>query len=97
MFTGEMGAKPAIHQWDSECGKPIKTYKGVKKGVSAIAVSEKNLVASGLDDDHYIYVFDIRTGALIASEKGGRDVIIGMRWVSDNSFVSVGVKHYRVW
>jgi len=97
MFTGEMGAKPAIHQWDSECGKPIKTYKGVKKGVSAIAVSEKNLVASGLDDDHYIYVFDIRTGALVASEKGGRDVIIGMRWVSDNSFVSVGVKHYRVW
>jgi hypothetical protein len=69
----------------------------VKKGVSAIAASDKYMVASGLDDDHYLYVFDVRTGALLASEKGGRDVIIGMRWVGDGSFVSVGVKHYRIW
>lgn len=62
-----MGAKPAIHQWDASCGKPIKTFKGVKKGVSAIAASEKYMVASGLDDDHYLYVFDVRTGALLAS------------------------------
>jgi microtubule-associated protein-like 6 len=97
MFTGEMGAKPAIHQWDASTEKPIKTFKGVKKGVSAIAVCDKYLVASGLDDDHNLFVFDIRTGALMASEKGGRDVIIGMRWVGDSSFVSVGVKHYRLW
>lgn len=97
MFTGEMGAKPVIHQWDSSGGKSIRAYKGVKKGVSAIAVNEKLLVGSGLDDDHYIYVFDIKSGALLASEKGGRDVILGMKWVGESSFVSVGVKHFRLW
>lgn len=66
MFTGEMGAKPAIHQWNAS-GELIKTYKGVKKGVSALAVNDKYLAGSGLDDDHYIYVFDVRSGALIAS------------------------------
>jgi len=35
-------------------------------------VNNKYLVASGLDDDHYVYVFDIESGALVASEKGGR-------------------------
>jgi microtubule-associated protein-like 6 len=96
MFTGEMGAKPIIHQWNKE-GESTKAYKGAKKGVSAIAVNDKYLVGSGLDDDHYIYVFDIKSGALVASEKGGRDVIIGMKWVGDSSFVTVGVKHFKLW
>ena len=96
MFTGEMGAKPVIHQWNSS-GESLRAYKGVKKGVSAIAVNERYLSASGLDDDHYIFVFDIKSGALLASEKGGRDVILGMRWVGESSFVSVGVKHFRLW
>mgnify|MGYP000978848354 CR=1 FL=1 len=58
MFTGEMGAKPVIYRWNSK-GEQLKSYKGVKKGVSAVAVNAKYLVASGLDDDHYIFVFDI--------------------------------------
>lgn len=91
-----MGAKPVIYQWD-ESGEQLKAFKGVKKGVSAIAVCDKYLAASGLDDDHNIFVFNIQTGALLTSEKGGKDVIIGMRWVSDSSFVSVGVKHFRLW
>ena len=37
MFTGEMGAKPIIYQWD-QSGTQIQSYKGVKKGVSAIGV-----------------------------------------------------------
>jgi hypothetical protein len=69
----------------------------VKKGVSSVAVNDKYLVASGLDDDHYLFVFDIKSGGLLASEKGGRDVIIGMKWVGESSFVSVGVKHFKLW
>lgn len=53
-----MGAKPVIYRWNSK-GEQLKSYKGVKKGVSAVAVNAKYLVASGLDDDHYIFVFDI--------------------------------------
>lgn len=51
-----MGAKPVIHQWNSQ-GTSIQKYKGVKKGVSAIGVNEKYVAAAGMDDDHYIYLF----------------------------------------
>ena len=61
-----MGAKPAIYRWNRE-GEQLKCYKAVKKGVSAIAVNGTYLVASGLDDDHYIYVFDVEKAALLAS------------------------------
>lgn len=46
-----MGAKPIIHQW-SKTGESIQRYRGNKKGVSAIAVNEKYMVASSMDDDH---------------------------------------------
>lgn len=72
MFTGEMGAKPTIYMWDKK-GQKQNSFTGTKKGVSALGVNENYLVASGLDDDHYVYVFDIKKGgAPIASEKGGR-------------------------
>lgn len=38
VFTGEMGAKPVIHQWNSK-GEAVQRYRGNKKGVSAIAVN----------------------------------------------------------
>lgn len=56
LFTGEMGAKPIIYKWNKE-GDRLEAYKGAKKGVSALAVNEAYLVAAGLDDDHYLYVF----------------------------------------
>lgn len=76
-----MGSKPILYRWDKD-GEMIQSYKGCKKGVSALAVNKTYLVGSGLDDDHYMYVFDVEKGGLIASEKGGRDVIIGMKWVN---------------
>lgn len=77
-----MGAKPAIYRWDSKECKIMKSYKGAKKGVSALAVNEKYVVGAGLDDDHYIYVFDLEKGGLIVSEKGGKDVIIALKWIN---------------
>ena len=53
-----MGAKPSIFRWTKD-GEQLKCYKGVKKGVSAVAVNKTYLVASGLDDNHYVFVFDI--------------------------------------
>lgn len=56
MFTGEMGARPTIYQWDKQAGM-IQKYKGAKKGVSALGVNGRYLAAAGMDDDHYIYLF----------------------------------------
>ena len=96
MFTGEMGAKPTIYQWNSD-GSMIQSYKGVKKGVSAIGVNSEYMVAAGLDDNHYVYLFSVSSGKLIGSEKGGRDVIIDLKWIDEDNFVSIGVKHYKYW
>lgn len=96
MFTGEMGAKPSIFRWNKE-GEKLNCYRGVTKGVSALAVNDKYLVASGLDDNHYVYVFDIQKETLLANEKGGREVILGLKWIDDKSFVSVGLKHFKLW
>ena len=96
IFTGEMGAKPTLYQWDTE-GNMVQKYRGAKKGVSAIGVNEKYLAAAGLDDDHYIYMFDIQSGKMLGSEKGGRDVIIDLKWVTEDNFVTIGVKHYKYW
>ena len=96
IFTGEMGAKPTIYQWNSD-GSMIQSYRGVKKGVSAIGVNSEYMVAAGLDDDHTVYLFLVSSGKLIGSEKGGREVIIDLKWLDDDNFVSIGVKHYKYW
>lgn len=56
IFTGEMGAKPTIFQWNRK-GEMVQRFRGAKKGVSAVGVNEKYLAAAGMDDDHYIYLF----------------------------------------
>ena len=71
MFTGEQGPKCLIHEWDNS-GSLIKTYKGMIKGTVALACNDKYLAAAGMDDDHIIIVFDRKTGAKYATEKGGK-------------------------
>ena len=75
----------------------MQKYRGSKKGVSAVGVNEKYLAAAGLDDNHYLYLFEVDSGKLIGSEKGGRDVIIDLKWVDEDKFVTIGVKHYKLW
>ena len=33
----------------------------------------------------------------MGSDKGGKDVIIGMEWVGERSFVTIGLKHFKMW
>ena len=33
----------------------------------------------------------------MGSEKGGRDVIIDLKWVDEDNFVTIGIKHYKYW
>ena len=77
-----MGDKSIIYRWSRE-GRELKKYIGVRRGVSAIAVNKRYLVASGLDDNHYIYLFDLEKQYLISTEKGSREIILGLAWVSD--------------
>jgi hypothetical protein len=38
IFTGEMGAKPIIYQWNKR-GDMLQKYRGAKKSVPAIGVN----------------------------------------------------------
>lgn len=91
-----MGAKPIVYQWNKK-GEMVQKFRGAKKGVSAIGVSDKYLAAAGMDDDHYVYLFELASGKLICSEKGGREFITGLGWVDPETFVTIGVKHYKIW
>ena len=56
LFTGQMGAKPLIYQWNNN-GEMIQKYRGAKKSISAIGVNGRYLASASMDDDHYINVF----------------------------------------
>ena len=96
IFTGQQGPKCPIHEWDTE-GNFVKTYKGMVKGVVALACNHRFLAAAGMDDNHIVMVFDRKTGAKCATEKGGREFIVALEFVDENSFVSVGIKHFKLW
>lgn len=100
MATGEVGAKPAIYIWNGESLNILQSYKGViQKGVSNLAFSPSGsvLVASAIDDDHYIAVLQVKTNMVQSTFKSGRDVIVCVNMKSDSQFVTVGVKHYKFW
>lgn len=99
MATGELGPKPFIFVWDSETLEVTNQWKGaILKGIAALAFSPsgKKLVAAAIDDDHYIGVFDLGSNAAM-SFKGGKDVIVDIDWATETSFVTIGVKHFKLW
>lgn len=53
-------------------------------------------MAAAIDDDHFIGVFDLKSNASM-SFKGGREVIVDIDWATESSFVSIGVKHFKLW
>ena len=100
--TGEIGAKPNLFVWDSETKEVICKFKGVlTKGIISLSFSPsgKKLVGSAVDVDHYIAVFDVSKapGAVIWTDKGGPDTIIDLRWNTEDSWATVGVKHFVLW
>ena len=59
--------------------------------------SGKKLVAVANDVDHCIAVFDLQAKAAEWTNKGGPEVIVDLRWANETSFVSIGVKHFKLW
>lgn len=96
IFTGEQGPHCLAHEWDSD-GQFIKTYKGMIKGIVALACNDDYLVGAGLDVDHSIMVWSRKDGKKVAETKGGPDYIVALEFVDRDSFVSAGIKHYKLW
>lgn len=85
VVTGELGPKPLVNYYRS--GKLVHTFKApVTKGVMALAISPDGTkaVAAGMDDDHYVAVLDLKSGNLLAQQKGGKKVIMKLGWISND-------------
>jgi microtubule-associated protein-like 6 len=99
--TGELGRRPFINIWSTTTLQRLhRISSGVEKNVDNLEYSPsgKYLMASCMDDDHKMFIFDAENGySLVASEKGGRDFILGVVWTTDNIYVTVGLKHFKQW
>mmetsp|Transcript_13274 Transcript_13274/g.2079 ORF Transcript_13274/g.2079 Transcript_13274/m.2079 type:complete len:91 (+) Transcript_13274:925-1197(+) len=50
-----------------------------------------------MDDDHYIAIYDLNANGLLLTVKGGRDRILSIKFINDTTFVTTGIKHYKLW
>jgi hypothetical protein len=72
---------------------------GIIKGIESMSFSPdgSKLTCICIDDNHMVVVFDIKTKELLFCEKGDTAKILECTWIDENSFVTVGIKHYKLW
>jgi len=70
---------------------------GIVKGVQDLdfSPSGKFLAIVDLSDDHNLAVYNTDTGACVAKGKGDRGAVACLSMISDTTFVTVGVKHFK--
>lgn len=100
--TGDQKPRPSMIIWDAVTGeKLVEKKQGFAKGIDVLqfSYSGKFLMAGCMNDDHNVYVFDTTDNkySLLATEKGGKEFILSATWLSDDNFVTVGLKHYCFW
>jgi hypothetical protein len=63
-----------------------KIIAPVTKGVLAVGFSADGSLGAcaGMDDNHHVAVFDVRTGDVLVRERGTRKVITKLLWVSNS-------------
>ena len=84
---------------------PICKFHGtLTKGVASISFtpSGDKLAAIGIDPNHSIAIFDTTTksthgGTMLLHDHCGQENIFDLKWKNDNEFVTVGIKHFKVW
>ena len=100
LATGENGARPSVYMWDSASMNMLFKISGpmMTKSVDNLSFSPsgKFLYSNAADDDHKMAIIDDK-GIIVASEKGGREVILGIAWKSDSEYFTVGIKHFTQW
>jgi microtubule-associated protein-like 6 len=100
--TGEIGRTPKIVVWDTDTLETLAVLKGFhKRGVPLLAFSEgrgDRLASVGLDNDHSIAVYAWEQKVCLATSKGSKSQIFGIRFGKDiNTLVTCGVRHVSFW
>ena len=100
--TGEIGRMPKIIVWDTDTLETLTVLKGFhKRGVPLLAFSEgrgDRLASVGLDNDFSIAVYAWEQKVCLATSKGSKSKILGLRFGSNvNTLVTCGVRHVSFW
>ncbi len=103
--TGENASKstseesPLICIWDEEANL-IKKFEGnFHKGINSLNFSPESnfLLAVSLNEEHDIYLFDIKENRLMAASRGGTTKILDCVFKNEKEFATVGIKHFKYW
>lgn len=103
--TGENGSKsengniPIICIWDEDCNLIRKFEGNFSKGINSLNFSPDSnfLLAVSLNEDHEIYLFDLKENRMIGNCNGGPTKILDCVFKNEKEFVTVGIKHYKYW
>jgi microtubule-associated protein-like 6 len=101
--TGEncnkSGIKSSVCVWDPQCKEQMRFQGMFEKGVNVLCFSPNGskLLAISLDENHTIFLFDMKQKKLICSTSGGNSKILDACFKNDKEFVTVGLKHYKYW
>lgn len=88
MATGEVGKNPKICVWSfRDPSKSIIEFRQARdsRAVATLGFDRTGtfLAASDLHNDHYVRVWEWRTGKLLYEDKGGPDKIMDISWSPD--------------
>ena len=98
--TGEVGRRPNIFVWDTASMMQIANFKTpLQNGIAALGFSHSGniLAAVGMNDDHDIALYNLKTSSMICTVKGDRESITDLVFTSENEFVTTGIKHFKGW
>lgn len=95
--TGEIGPTPRLCVWNSKTLEEVYlAFAPMLKGIKHVAFSPngKYLACSDMQDDHNVYIFDVKTKlkpgaawAPVAYSKGSKAVVMSLGWNSSSDVV----------
>ena len=102
--SGETGKSPSICIWDTVTMKTVSVLKKDEAhthGVGSVAFSPcgGRVLSVGIDPYSLVAIWDWEAARMLTIVKGHSDRIFDSCFLpnSDSSFVTVGVKHLKVW
>lgn len=97
--TDSRDRNPIICIWDVDANLVHKFEGNFFKGVNSLSFSpdSSKLLAISLNDEHDIYLFDLKENRLTATSRGGSTKILDCVFKNDKEFATVGIKHFKYW